>query len=153
MILALLTAAHATTSTAALDPTALALLSDATAFGDVSEVRTVYEGTMIWTVATLQLVDLDDEAEVWIPGGCLGGLCLTVAGAPWVEPGERVFVFLRNQRPTSLSQGLFHISDGVALRDTHGISFTGGQKPAPAYDVEALTALQPLVKRIGKSGG
>ncbi|MBM4367227.1 MAG: hypothetical protein FJ102_13535, partial [Deltaproteobacteria bacterium] len=50
MILALLASAQATMVAKALDPFALAILSDATAFGDVTEVETRWEGGMIWTV-------------------------------------------------------------------------------------------------------
>ncbi len=147
MLLALLTSARATLVAAALDPAALAVLSDATVFGDVVDVRNVWEGGRIWTVATLDLVDLDESADVWIPGGCIAGVCLTVAGAPWVEPGERVFVFLNHDRPTSLAQGLFHVRGDVALREFRGLTFLDGERPAPAVPLAELLTLQPRVGR------
>lgn len=142
-MLLLISAAHATLVAAALDPEALAVLSDATAFGDVTDIRTVFENNQIWTVATLDLVDLEGQADVWIPGGCIGGLCMTVPGSPWVSPGERVFVFLRDREPTSLSQGLFHVSGDVAARDTRGLAFLDGNTPAPRFDVDELRAFTP----------
>ena len=147
MLLTLVAAAQATLVAEALDPAALAVLSDATAFGDVVDVRTVWEGPAIWTVATLDLVDLDGTADVWIPGGCVGGVCLTVAGAPWVEPGERIFVFLRKEKPTSLAQGLFHVRGEVAVRDVHGLAFVDGERPRAAV---ALAELRAAVPRVGR---
>ncbi|MBM4366838.1 MAG: hypothetical protein FJ102_11545 [Deltaproteobacteria bacterium] len=147
MILALLASAQATMVAKALDPFALAILSDATAFGDVTEVETRWEGGMIWTVATLSLVDLDEEAEVWIPGGCMSGLCLTVAGTPWVDEGERVFVFLRDEQPTSLAQGLFHVEGDVAVRDTEGLAVREGAKPQAAYEMSEIRRAEATVPR------
>ena len=143
-MLLMIAAAHATLVASALDPEALAVLSDATAFGDVTELRTVFENNQIWTVATLDLVDLDGQADVWIPGGCIGGLCMTVAGTPWVRPGERVFVFLRDREPTSLAQGLFHVKGDIAERDTSGLAFLDGSTPEPRFDVDELRAFTPV---------
>lgn len=147
MILALFATAQATVVAKALDPFALAIISDATAFGDVTEVETRWEGGMIWTVATLSLVDLDEEAEVWIPGGCMSGLCLTVAGTPWVDEGERVFVFLRDDQPTSLAQGLFHVEGEVAVRDTEKLAFREGEKPQAAYEMSEIRRAEATVPR------
>lgn len=147
MILALVAAASATMVDRALDPFALAILSDATAFGDVTDVETRWEGGMIWTVATLSLVDLDEEAEVWIPGGCLSGLCLTVAGTPWVSEGERVFVFLRDQQPTSLAQGLFHVEGDTAVRDTRDLAFRDGKEADAVYDMGEIRRAEATVPR------
>ena len=146
MILALATQAYATLAAQALDPEALAVLSDATAFGDVVELRSVFTGAFIWTVATLDLVDTDELAEVWIPGGCVGELCLTISGAPAVVRGERVFVFLRDQRPASLGQGLFHVTGDDAVRDVSGLSFLDGERPATAFALADLRQLAPRVR-------
>jgi len=145
-VILLIAAAHATLVSAALDPEALAVLSDATAFGDVVDVRTTWQNNQIWTVATIDLVDGGSEADVWIPGGCISGLCMTVSGAPWIRPGERVFVFLRDHEPTSLSQGLFHIDGEVARRDTRGLAFLDGGVPQPEFDVDELRSYQPALK-------
>ncbi len=146
MILALATQAYATLAVEALDPAALAVLSDATAFGDVVEVHSVFTGTLIWTVATLDLVDTNEFAEVWIPGGCVGGLCLTISGAPSVVRGERVFVFLRDQRPASLGQGLFHVTGDEAVRDVSGLSFLDGERPATSFALAELRGAVPRVR-------
>ena len=147
MLLTLAATAHATLAAHALDPAALAVLSDATAFGDVVDIRTVFENNRIWTVATLDLVDLDGEADVWIPGGCVGDLCLTVSGTPWVRPGERVFVFLRQNEPTSWSQGLFHVEGNIATRDTRGLGFLDGVTPVASFDVTELRRYSPVIPR------
>jgi hypothetical protein len=131
----------------ALDPAALAVFSDATAFGDVREVHTVWEKGLIWTVATLDLVDEDATADVWIPGGCIGAVCLTIPGAPLVDEGERVFVFLREQQPTGLAQGLFHVDGGEAVRDMEGVVFANGDHARMAYDVEELERVEGTVRR------
>lgn len=147
MLLTLVTVANATLVADALDPAALAVLSDATAFGDVVDVRTVWEGSLIWTVATLDLVELDGTADVWIPGGCVGKVCLNVSGAPWVEPGERVFVFLRQNKPTSLAQGLFHVQGDVAVRDVRGLAFLDEAAPRAVVSLAELRAARPRVGR------
>lgn len=150
MLLALLTAAHATIVATALDPTDLAVLSDDVAYGDVAAVRTVYGGSLIWTVATLDLVDSDETTEVWIPGGCVAGLCLTVSGSPTVKPGERVFVFLRELKPTSLAQGLFHVRGDTAERDVRGLAFLDGAEPATRVPLAELLRIEPRVGRAGR---
>lgn len=137
--------AHATIVDHALDPSALAVLSDAAVFGDVIDVHSVWEGGLIWTVATLQLTDMDAEADVWIPGGCVGDVCLTVGGAPWMAEGERVFVFLREGQPTSLAQGVFHVTGDSGVRDTTGLAFRDGGHPA---DKVPLVALKDAGKRV-----
>ncbi len=143
--------AYATVVNRALEPAALAVLSDAAVFGDVKDVRTTWEGGMIWTVATLELADLDAEADVWIPGGCVGDVCLTVGGAPWLAEGERVFVFLREGQPTSLAQGVFHVEGEVGSRDTSGLSFRDGVHPVDIVPVAELKTagrkVRPLTRQ------
>ena len=146
-MLLLIAAAHATLVAAALDPDALAVLSDASAFGDVTDVHTVLERGSIWTVATLELIDLDGQADIWIPGGCVGDLCMTVAGTPWVRPGERVFVFLHEGQPTSLAQGLFHVEGDRAVRDPSGLAFLDGRSPILEFDVDELRRAAPATRR------
>ncbi|MSQ00417.1 MAG: hypothetical protein EXR71_00820 [Myxococcales bacterium] len=146
MILAFAFQAYATLAAESLDPADLAVLSDATAFGDVVDVRSVYTGTFIWTVATLDLVDTNEFAEVWIPGGCVDELCLTISGAPSVVLGERVFVFLRDHRPASLGQGLFHVTGQDAVRDVSGLSFLDGERPATSFALAELRDLAPRVR-------
>jgi hypothetical protein len=128
-----------------LDPHALAVLSDAALLGDVEEVSTRWSAGRIWTVATLYLPEERAEAEVWIPGGCVGSVCLTVSGSPWVEEGETVFVFLRDGAPTSLSQGLFHVQGDEAERDPGDLAFLHDDGTADRFKLAALVeAAEPL---------
>jgi hypothetical protein len=141
-MLSLITLAHATLAARALDPTELAQLSNDTAYGDVVEVRTERTQGSLFTVATVQRLDGNGTVDVWLPGGCEDGLCLTVAGSPRVTPGERVFVFLRNGSPTSLAQGLFRVHGGEATRDVRGLSFAAGPAPVPSFPIAVLEALE-----------
>jgi hypothetical protein len=147
MLIALISAASATTFSRALDPQALAVIADASAFGDVVEVQTVWERGLIWTVATIDLVDEAAQADVWIPGGCIGDVCLTVPGAPWVDEGERVFVFLRDAEPAGLGQGFFHVDGDVAVRDVRGVHVASGEPVRASYPVTELRRAEAGVRR------
>ena len=148
MIALLAGAASATVVSRHLDAHALAVLSDAAVLGDVQDVSARWSAGRIWTVATLYLPDAGAEAEVWIPGGCVGGVCLTVSGSPWVEEGETVFVFLRNGSPASLSQGLFHVQGDEAERDLGDLSFVHDDDVPDRVKVAALEeAARPLRTR------
>lgn len=143
MLLILAAVAQATIAAQALDPAGLAALSDGVAFGDVTEVRTLMEDERIWTVATVEALDRGGATEVWIPGGCIEDLCLTVAGTPKVRVGERVFVFLRKNEPTSWAQGLFHVTGDVATRDTRGMSTRDGTTPTASFSLTELRKVAP----------
>ncbi len=137
-MLTLIALAQATLVARGLDPSQLASLSDDTAYGDVVAVRTERTRQSLFTVATVRKLDGRGDVEVWLPGGCLDGLCLTVAGSPRVVTGERVFVFLHEGRPTSLAQGLFRVVGEEARRDVAGLAFATGAAPTPVYPLAAL---------------
>lgn len=148
-MLAFVALAHATVMERALDPAALAVLSDAAVLGSVVSTESVLERGMIWTVATLAVEDLDTLAEVWIPGGCVGGLCLTVSGSPWLDEGAQVFVFLHDGQPTALSQGVFRIEGEEAVRDLSGVSFRTGGPARERFPVAELQREAAALRRGG----
>ncbi len=150
MLLILAAVAQATIAAQALDPAGLAAISDGVAFGDVTELRTLMEDEKIWTIATVTGAKGEaplrgGETEVWIPGGCIEDLCLTIAGTPKVTVGERVFVFLRKNEPTSWSQGLFHVKGNVATRDTRGMSMSDGVAPKASFALSELIKVAPAL--------
>lgn len=139
MILALIVTASATMVSAALDPFALAALSDHVVQGTVIAVEPRWHKKLIWTVAVVQSSS-GAENLVWMPGGCIDGRCLTVAGVPSVEAGDEVYVFMRGNELTSLSQGLFYVSGNIAVRDTRGLAVAHGARPEARYSLADLEA-------------
>lgn len=137
MFLAMISFVGATMVAAALDPAGLARLSDGWAEGAVTETSTQWSEGSIWTIARLE--DEHGRAtELWLRGGCIDGVCLTVAGVPTVEQGDRLYVFLRGREPTSLSQGLFYVEGDTALRDTTALAVAQGPKPTARYALSDL---------------
>jgi hypothetical protein len=141
MMLALLSLAHATLVASALDPAGLARLSTSTVYGDVVSTRTERTARAIVTVATVRRLDGDGEVDIRLPGGCYEGLCLTIAGVPTARVGERVFVFLRGDEPTSWAQGFFEVTGGVARRDVRGLAFLDHTAPEATYPLAQLRAV------------
>lgn len=137
-MLPLIALAYATLAARGLDPAELARLSTDTAYGDVVAVRIERARQSLFTVATVRQLDGGGDVEVWLPGGCLDGICLTVAGAPRVEMGERLFVFLRDGSPTSLAQGLFRVQGDQAHRNVAGLNFAQGAAPEPTFPITTL---------------
>jgi hypothetical protein len=137
-MLMLLAMAYATLVARSLDPEGLARLSTGTAYGDVIAVRTEREPRTLSTVLTVRSLDGAPDVEVWLPGGCLDGICLTVAGAPTVEEGARIFVFLRGNQPTSPSQGLFRVEGDAARRDVRGLAFRDASVPTAEFALSTL---------------
>ncbi len=137
----LLALAHATLVARGLDPEALAALSTHTAYGDVIAVRTERTERSIFTVATVQSLNAPGTVDVRLQGGCHEGICLTVAGSPTVREGERIFVFLRGDQPTSFAQGFFVVEGNEARRDVRGLDFREGGPPAAVFPLATLLKL------------
>ncbi|MDP6935168.1 MAG: hypothetical protein QGG40_19770, partial [Myxococcota bacterium] len=120
---ALSSRAHATTLS--LDLENLIMRSDSIVYGKVIDTRIEVSGTLLETIATIEVEDtlfgpIRAQAEVRVPGGCLGELCLTVGGAPQPIHGSRVLVFLDNGRPVGLSAGYLRLDHDVAWVPLHG---------------------------------
>jgi len=104
----------------------LARRADAVVRGVAADTQAVRsaDGKQIFTVTTVQ-VDLalkgapPLELEVLTPGGTVGHLTQSVAGAPRFVPGEKVILFLR-----SLGEGRFRV-DGMALGKFEVVSSSG----------------------------
>lgn len=129
--------ANATIVAASLDPAGLAQLSDGYVQGVVLDAAPRWSDGAIWTVARVE----DARgwvSEVWLRGGCIQSVCMTVAGAPVVDEGDEVYVFLRGREPTSLSQGLFHLHGDEAVRDTATLAVAQGPKPVARYPLAEL---------------
>lgn len=137
MFLAVISLVGATMVATALDPAGLARLSDGRAEGVVIHATARWSQGSIWTIAQLQHED-GHLTELWLPGGCVSGVCLTVAGVPRVEEGDQLYVFLRGREPTSLSQGLFYVQGDDAIRDTRALAMAQGPQPTARYALADL---------------
>ncbi len=140
--------AHATTYTSIVDLDELVRASDAAVYGDVQELRTTNAGGMFWTIATVTPAGIGgNPVQVRYLGGCVDGICMTVPGAPRLEKGERVLVFLTDGQPTRFSDGVFHIRGDTAWADLAAVSLRDGRLPviqAPlASLLEAAAELLP----------
>ena len=137
MVLSLISLTYATMVNASLDPSGLAHLSDGFVAGTVVDTAPRWSEGGIWTVARVE----DAQGwvtEVWLRGGCLDGVCMTVSGVPVVDEGEQVYVFLRGREPTSFAQGLFHVMGDDAVRDVSTLAFAHGPAPVAAYRLHDL---------------
>jgi len=89
----------------------------------VTGVRTAYHGADIYTYYQLQvsedwraasLTPANAQMEVAVPGGAVGAVRQTVAGAPTLTAGQQYVIFLWTSRSgltqvIGLSQGLFQV--------------------------------------------
>lgn len=137
MFLALSSLVGATIVATSLDPAGLAQLSDGKAEGIVLDASARWSDGSIWTIARVE-----DEngwvTELWLRGGCIDEICMTVAGVPRVEEGDQLYVFLRGREPTSLAQGLFYVQGKDAVRDTATLAVAAGPRPMARYAVADL---------------
>ncbi len=119
--------ARATTFSAPMTLDDLAERSDIAVQGRVVEVVATLQDGRIWTRAKIH-PDTGGDVEALVLGGCLPDkdLCMTVAGAPVPQVGERVYAFLKEGRVTGMSQGWFEVLGEDAVRDTNGLVFANG---------------------------
>lgn len=141
-------AAQATTFSQALSLPELADRSDHALSGTIVSVEGVLRGSKIWTLARVR-ADEGPDTDVWVMGGCMPekDLCMTVAGSPQPQQGERVFVFLSEGRVTGLSQGFFRIDGQVVTRDLSGITFLDGAQPPMRLALDEIRAAAAKVKK------
>jgi hypothetical protein len=148
-LLLLLGTAHATTFTSALGLADLAARSDQAVQGRVVSLEPVLRAERIWTLARVDVAGGPD-VDVWVLGGCLPerDLCMTVAGSPRPEVGERVFTFVSEGRVTGLAQGWFVLHGEDAVRDLSGLVFADGRAPVASVRVaELLEAARAIPRR------
>ena len=141
-------AAQATTFSQALSLPELADRSDHALSGTIVSVEGVLRGSKIWTLARVR-ADEGPDTDVWMMGGCMPekDLCMTVAGSPQPQQGERVFVFLSEGRVTGLSQGFFRIDGQVVTRDLSGITFLDGAQPPMRLALDDIRTAAANVKK------
>jgi hypothetical protein len=140
--------AHATTFTSALGLQDLAARSDHAVQGRVVSLEPVLRGERIWTLARVDVAEGPD-VDVWVLGGCLPerDLCMTVAGSPRPEVGERVFTFLSEGRVTGLAQGWFVLHGDDGVRDLSGLVFADGRAPVSSVRITELQEAARAVPR------
>ena len=138
--------ANATTYTPLADLEELVEASDAAVFGEVRRLRAATIDGMIWTIATI-VPATGSPVEVRYLGGCVDGVCMTVPGAPRMESGEQVVVFLRHGQPTHFADGVFHVRGEAGWTDLAAVAVRDGrtavvQAPLAAL-LESASALLP----------
>lgn len=104
----------------------LAQTSTAAAHGQVVSTQTEQSGGLIWTVVTLEVwegINTSPTMTFRIPGGCNEGLCLNVSGAPSVNEGDQVVVFLRGEQVNNFTLGLFHVDGDRLTHDFEDVAF------------------------------
>ncbi len=106
--------------------------------------------------------------ELLVLGGRLGRYYMPIAGAPKLEPGQRVVAFLKRLRasnrgyvPLGLSQGVFSlverggrtwaVSDRRALHVLLPNGMASGRKPEKVSPIESLP-LEELAARVRAAG-
>ena len=97
----------------------LAQKSTAIVRARVSGSHSAYRGADIYTYFQLEILEVwkssgQTPTEVAVPGGAVGGIRQSVAGAPVLKPGEEYVVFLWTSRSgltqvIGLTQGLFSV--------------------------------------------
>lgn len=95
-------AAHGTTL-ARLSLDQLAAGSDSVAHVRCVSAESRWEGSSIWTVTTVEVVEtikgnLPRAISVWLPGGRAGHFIATVDGTPKFHPGDEAILFLTVSR-------------------------------------------------------
>ena len=121
-------------------------------------------GTNIYTYFQLQVLENwkgQKVAEVALPGGVVGGIRQSVAGAPELKPGQEYVLFLWTSRSgltqvIGLSQGLFKLSEegseggrGVAVAQRPAASeLMLDRSGLPVEDHAVSMQLQDLRARV-----
>jgi hypothetical protein len=120
--------AQAATFDRPLSLTELYQSSSTAVHGQVRATYTEEKAGLIWTVVSLEVFEGSNQEEIRfrVPGGCLDGLCLTVSGAPLVEEGQELVVFLRGDQLNNLALGLFHVEGNRLIQDSGEINFLQG---------------------------
>lgn len=98
---------------------------------ETCEARVSADGRRIYTHATIRCSEVwrgsaPRELVVKVPGGQVGDLAQRVDGAPVLQPGEEVVLFLRKSgrvySVAGLGQGKFALNNGEAAPDVRGVA-------------------------------
>ena len=107
----------------ALELDELMAYSESVVVGEVRSKHAVDGGPGIETIVEVRVTETFQGTpapvvEIRIPGGELDGLVLTVSGAPQLEIGESVVVFVdEDNEVVGFNQGLFHIQGDIGWSD------------------------------------
>jgi hypothetical protein len=138
---------------------ALARRSDAVVRGSVQGVEAAWasDGRHVRTRVTLRRISTWRGAApavlvVEVPGGRVGDVAQSVAGAPEFAPGEEVVVFLRATSPgrfrvLGLATGKFRVEGPQAVPRLEAIHLEDAPLPAGERRVEAMPVLE-LERRV-----
>ena len=123
---------------------------------ETCEARVSADGRRIYTHATIRCSQVwrgsaPRELVVKVPGGQVGRLAQRVEGAPVLQPGEEVVLFLRKSghaySVVGLGQGKFALNDGEAAPDVHRIARIESAVPTGHRLVEAMPIAE-LERRV-----
>ena len=121
--------------------------ADRVVVGEVTHTHTERGAHPIETVAQISVEETltgkhTEHLEVRLPGGELDGVHMAVPGAPVLEEGQRVVLFLNGVRLVGFAQGAFVLADG-ALANAPTWSLEGPVNHAPMLSLAELrTQLQ-----------
>jgi len=138
---------------------ALARRADAVVRASVEGVEAAWaaDGRHVRTRVTLRRISTwrgaaPDVVVVLVPGGRVGDVAQSVAGAPVFDPGEEVVVFLRLASPgrfrvLGLATGKFRVSGRQAVPRLEALHLDEAPLPAGERRVEAMPVLE-LERRV-----
>lgn len=138
---------------------ALARRADAVVHGSVQGVEAAWtaDGRHVRTRVTLRRVSTwrgaaPEVVVVEVPGGRVGDVAQSVAGAPEFEPGEEVVVFLRATSPgrfrvLGLATGKFRVAGRQAVPRLDAIHLEEAPLPPGERRVEPMP-VQELERRV-----
>jgi hypothetical protein len=130
----------------------------------VTGSHSAYRGTSIYTTFQLQVLETwkgQAIGEVAVPGGVVGGIRQSVAGAPDLRAGQEYVLFLWTSRSgltqvIGLSQGVFSVSGAsngaLAQRPAAG-ELMLDQSGLPAEDRAVSMQVQDLRTRVLRALG
>lgn len=167
--LSLMASSAGATTIEAMDLESLTHGADRILTGEVAQVQSRWEGTLIVsevevTVARCLVGPCDSTVTLKVVGGQVGDLVMMADGMARFSPGEEVLLFLDQLAPTreaswrtrGMAQGKFTIkrASGEAWveRDLHSLELVG-RDAAPALSLEGmkLDAMVTGVRRAGAS--
>jgi hypothetical protein len=125
--------AHATT-VRELNDQELVEQSQSVVLGRCAGLRTVWEGRSLVTIATVEIAEVlkgapAQRVDVVLPGGVDMNrrvkVAMTWPGAPTIQPGEEVFLFLSQDAAVSSGPVISGFSQGKysVIRDSNGRAF------------------------------
>jgi len=134
--------------------------------GKAASASVVQRGTLLYTVHRIQVAEWvkgqgGQTVDVYVPGGTLGRLRQTFAGAPKLDPGIEYVVFVWTGKTginhiIGLSQGLFNVKvnlngETVLTRgalDAHVVDGTGKEVDSDSISL----SYRELRAKVGRSG-